>query len=249
MTAENGQFVDIRVAQGEALEVAEMEKQSKIQDLQDIYAKCCMGCKCEGARCEAAGLYHCKFCLKIKRKKCGVAKCVAEYASTNCDAVCLPQKPGAPAAAQRKKRKADADPAVVLCDAKELDSDEDLESDEEEAPEWAYAIGHTVEVLFHGEYAGWFAGVVREQKMQGGNDAYYVEWCGEDAHTWVYPYKDEIRISTALAALDNAVGDGGGAMQSGAEESGDSDDDTPLGPFKGAIRGCPATASTANATL
>ena len=230
MTKRNGDFVEEAVAINDAKEAKEREKEEKLAEREALYIKCATqdGCKCDGVKCVVAGWYKCPFCLVIKKSKCGVADCVKKYVAKNSQAQPLPNKVIAvvsvvaetPKGKRKVSRKAAAD---------DPEDSEDEEADEE----WVYDIGENVELLYRGEYEGYFPGTVTKQKVQGGKSAYCVQH-DDGSYCWAYPHKDDIRgvSSTEEPAAVNI--DKAKPHYWSSEE----DDDVPL-----ALRGAASEAS------
>jgi len=225
-TMRNGEFFAACLVTNADKAAKEEEKVVAIEKKETMYAKCATseGCKCDGLKCDVEGWYKCPICLVIKKKKCGVAVCIEQYAKLKSQAQPLPPKPNpqgmsnknAPTARRLKRKVGDA------CGP----ADDSDDSDDEEATAWVYDIGDEVEVYYRGNHRAWFAGTVTDRKVQSGREAYKVQHDDEEqSYTWAYLDKEEIRVKSdepEQGMADDAV------EGSECEVFSDSDDDVPL---------------------
>ena len=107
-------------------------KEKEVIDRRVAYEKCRGGCECEGAECLAAGLYLCRYCNTYKKKKCGVAKCLRQYADAGCTDLPLPKKarakaakPAAPRASKKRERAPSQEPAESEDESESQDPSEE----------------------------------------------------------------------------------------------------------------------------
>ena len=125
------EILPMREATEEKLQQGIQAKQNEMNARKEAYALCKDGCKCETPKCAAAGLYYCVYCNVLKKKLCGVSKCMEQYKQDNSKERPIPQKK-ITTKTSAKKRKAPPQKAASDSDG---ESDESMMDGDSDPPE------------------------------------------------------------------------------------------------------------------